>query len=178
MFNAFCRHARFALLIAVGTAGLLVSCGRKEVAESSTPSQSEERVSGGDKSSITQTNEHSLRPTDRNGARFVTLTEKNFAETVLKSPQPFLVDFWAEWCGPCKMLSPVLEELAADHGKDVRFGKLNVDEQGAIAAKYGIRAIPTLLLFQDGKIAETVIGLRSKKDLSALITKHYSRSPN
>ena len=76
------------------------------------------------------------------------------------------------------MLSSVLDELAADHGKDVRFGKLTVDEQGAIAAKYGIRAIPTLLLFQDGKIAETVIGLRSKKDLSALITKHYFRSPN
>lgn len=172
MFNAFCRHARFSLLIAVGTAGLLISCGRNET--SALP-QSGDSVSGVDRSSSTQTVEHSLSPTHRNAARFVTLTEKNFAESVLKSPQPFLVDFWAEWCGPCKLISPILEELAADHANEIRCGKVNVDEQGSIAAKYGIRAIPTLLLFKEGKIAETVVGLRSKKELSALIMKHSSR---
>src|SRR5262252_2885977 len=95
----------------------------------------------------------------------VTLTADNFATEVLQSAQPFLVDFWAEWCGPCKMLGPILDELAQEYSGRVKIGKVNIDEHQALAAQYGIRSIPTLLLFHQGQVAEQLVGLRSKRDL-------------
>jgi thioredoxin 1 len=95
----------------------------------------------------------------------IQLTQENFASEVLKSPTPVLVDFWAEWCGPCKMIAPVLDELAAEYDGRVKIAKVNIDEQQALAAEYGIRAIPTLLLFQQGQVAEQIVGLKSKRDL-------------
>jgi thioredoxin 1 len=97
----------------------------------------------------------------------VTLTQENFTKEVLQSTQPFLVDFWAEWCGPCKMLGPILDELAAEYDGRVKIGKVNVDDHQELAAQYGIRGIPTLLLFHQGQVADQIIGLRSKRDLKA-----------
>jgi thioredoxin 1 len=99
--------------------------------------------------------------------KIVILTQENFAQEVLQSASPVLVDFWAEWCGPCKMIAPVLEELADEYDGRVKIGKLNIDEHQGVAAEYGIRAIPTLLLFNKGQVAEQIVGLRSKRDLKA-----------
>ena len=101
----------------------------------------------------------------------VTLTAVNFEQEVLHSPTPVLVDFWAEWCGPCKMIAPILDELASEYDGKVKVGKVNIDDHQAIATQYGIRAIPTLLIFKDGEVAEQVVGLRSKRDLKANIDK-------
>jgi thioredoxin 1 len=95
----------------------------------------------------------------------ITLTQETFAKEVTESPGPILVDFWAEWCGPCKMLAPILDELAAEYEGRVRFGKVNIDEHGPLAAQFNIQSIPTLLLFDEGQVAEQLVGLRSKKDL-------------
>jgi thioredoxin 1 len=97
----------------------------------------------------------------------VTLTQENFAQQVLQSPAPVLVDFWAEWCGPCKMIAPLLDELAEEYDGKVKIGKVNVDEQQLLAAEYGIRAIPTLLLFNKGEIAEQMVGAKSRRDFKA-----------
>ena len=97
----------------------------------------------------------------------VTLTKANFSTEVLQSPSPILVDFWAEWCGPCKSLAPILDELAEEYNGRVRIGKVNIDEFQELAAQYGIRSIPTLLLFKQGQVAEQLVGLRSKRDLKA-----------
>ena len=97
----------------------------------------------------------------------VNLTLENFAEQVLQSAAPVLVDFWAEWCGPCKMIAPVLDELAEEFEGRARIGKVNIDEQQALAAEYGIRAIPTLLVFSKGQVAEQIVGARSKRDFKA-----------
>jgi thioredoxin len=97
----------------------------------------------------------------------IALTQENFAKEVLQSLTPVLVDFWAEWCGPCKMIAPILDELADEYEGRVRIGKVNIDEQQGIAAEYGIRAIPTLLLFDKGQVADQIVGLRSKRDLKA-----------
>jgi thioredoxin 1 len=97
----------------------------------------------------------------------ITLTEGNFSEEVVKSSTPVLVDFWAEWCGPCKMIAPILDEVAQEYDGRVKIGKVNIDEQQNLAAQYGIRAIPTLLLFKNGDVSEQIVGLRSKRDLKA-----------
>ena len=95
----------------------------------------------------------------------VNLTKENFAAEVLQASVPVLVDFWAEWCGPCKMIAPVLDELAEEYGSRAKIGKVNIDEQQELAAEYSVRAIPTLLLFKQGQVAEQVVGLRGKRDL-------------
>jgi len=97
----------------------------------------------------------------------VVLTQENFASEVLQSTTPVLVDFWAEWCGPCKMITPILGELADEYENRVKIGKVNIDEQQGLAAEYGSRAIPTLLLFDKGQVADQIVGLRSKRDLKA-----------
>jgi len=86
------------------------------------------------------------------------LTEENFSAEVLESDLPVLVDFWAEWCGPCRMMSPVVDRLAGEYAGRVKVGKLNVDEQRAVADKYGIRSIPTFLIFKHGEERERLIG--------------------
>jgi thioredoxin 1 len=98
-------------------------------------------------------------------SNILVLTQETFAKEVLQSPIPVLVDFWAEWCGPCKMIAPILDELADEYEGRVTIAKVNIDEQQGIAAEYGIRAIPTLLLFDKGQVADQIVGLRSKRDL-------------
>ena len=98
-----------------------------------------------------------------------TFTDGNFDDTVLKSSAPVLVDFWAEWCGPCKRLAPTVDALAADYAGKVTFGKLNVDENPNVSFKFQIRGIPTLLLFKDGQVVESVVGLAQKDDLKNLL---------
>ena len=95
------------------------------------------------------------------------LTQENFSSEVLQSLTPVLVDFWAEWCGPCKMIAPILEELADEYEGRVKIAKINIDEQQQLATEYGIRAIPTLLLFDKGQVADQIVGQRSKRDLKA-----------
>jgi thioredoxin 1 len=99
----------------------------------------------------------------------VTLTTENFASEVLQASTPVLVDFWAEWCGPCKMIAPVLDELASEYEDRLKIGKVNIDDYQNLAGEYGIRAIPTLLLFKGGQVAEQIVGMRSKRDLKASI---------
>lgn len=100
-------------------------------------------------------------------SNILVLTQETFAAEVLQSPIPVLVDFWAEWCGPCKMIAPILDELADEYEGRVKIAKVNIDEQQGIASEYGIRAIPTLLLFDKGQVADQIVGLRSKRDLKA-----------
>jgi thioredoxin 1 len=95
------------------------------------------------------------------------LTQENFEKEVLQSATPVLVDFWAEWCGPCKMIAPLLDELADEYSGKVKIGKVNIDEQQELATKYGIRAIPTLLLINKGQVSEQMVGAKSKRDLKA-----------
>jgi thioredoxin 1 len=98
-------------------------------------------------------------------------TEANFASQVLESSQPVLVDFWAPWCGPCKMLGPTIEEIANDYAGKVRVGKLNTDEAGSIASQYGIQGIPTVILFKGGQAVDRQVGLVKKDKLTGMIDK-------
>lgn len=104
--------------------------------------------------------------------KVVTLTADNFDAEVLQSATPVLVDFWAEWCGPCRMIAPTVEGLAADYTGRLTVGKLNVDDNPATAGQYGVRSIPTLLLFKGGEVVESVVGLADKARLQAIIDKH------
>jgi thioredoxin 1 len=97
-------------------------------------------------------------------------TDAGFDADVLKSAEPVVVDFWAEWCGPCRMIAPALEEISGALGDKVKIVKLNVDENPAIAAKYGIMSIPTLLLFKNGEIADRQVGAAPKQKLHAWIS--------
>jgi thioredoxin 1 len=108
------------------------------------------------------------------GANTPAVTDDTFAVDVLKSDKTVLVDFWAEWCGPCRAVAPILEEIATEHSGDLRVVKLNVDENPRVAASYGIVSIPTLSVFQGGELVKQIIGAKPKvallKDLEAFIT--------
>lgn len=99
----------------------------------------------------------------------VDVTDDSFEEKVLKSEFPVLVDYWAEWCGPCKMIAPILEEISVDYSKKIQIAKVNIDENPLTPSKFGIRGIPTLMLFKDGDVAATKVGAVSKSQLAAFI---------
>lgn len=98
----------------------------------------------------------------------ITITKDNFEAEVLESQKSVLIDFWATWCGPCRMQSPVLDEIAAETDA-IKIGKVNVDEEQMLALKFGITSIPTLMLFKDGKEADKLVGLRSKEELKQIL---------
>lgn len=101
--------------------------------------------------------------------KIVHLTDDSFEEEVLKSSEPVLVDYWAEWCGPCKMIAPVLDEIAEEFAGKLKIGKLNIDDNPDTPPRYGIRGIPTLMLFKDGEVEATKVGAVSKSQLTAFI---------
>lgn len=101
-------------------------------------------------------------------------TDANFETEVLKSEIPVLVDFWAEWCGPCKMLAPTVEAIAGDYNGKVKFAKLNVDENGQTANSYGIRGIPTLLLFKGGQVQDQIVGNTPRDNIERVLDKHLA----
>jgi len=100
------------------------------------------------------------------------ISDGNFEIEVLQSTVPVLVDYWAEWCGPCKMIAPILDEVAKEYGDRLKVAKLNIDENQATPPKYGIRGIPTLMLFKNGNIEATKVGALSKSQLTAFIDSH------
>lgn len=97
---------------------------------------------------------------------------QNWEEDVLHAQQPVLVDFWAPWCAPCRMIAPALEELAEEYAGRVTIAKVNVDDNNDIAGRYGIRSIPTLILFRGGKVVEQFVGARPKADIARLLAEH------
>ena len=99
----------------------------------------------------------------------IQVTDDDFEEEVLRSTKPVLVDYWAEWCGPCKVLTPLLEEIVVEYGDKIKIAKLNIDDNPATPPKYGIRGIPTLMLFKDGNVEATKVGAMSKSQLTAFI---------
>ncbi len=102
----------------------------------------------------------------------IVLTESNWQAEVINSDKPVVVDFWAPWCGPCRIIAPIVEELAMEMGDKVKFGKLNTDENPNIAMRYGIRAIPTIMLFKSGEVVDTRIGVQPKEALRQMINSH------
>ncbi|MDY3928263.1 MAG: thioredoxin [Clostridia bacterium] len=99
----------------------------------------------------------------------LTLTKENFDAEVVKSDIPVLVDFWASWCGPCRMVSPILDEIEQEYGNKIKMGKVNVDDQGELASEFAIVSIPTILIMKNGKVVEKLVGARSKDDFCDVI---------
>jgi thioredoxin 1 len=108
------------------------------------------------------------------GANTLDFTDATFDKDVLNSDVPVLVDFWAEWCGPCRMMTPTVDAIATDYAGKVKVGKVNVDENGGTAMRYNIRGIPTLLLFKGGKIVEQKVGAVGKPELQKMLEAHLS----
>lgn len=104
----------------------------------------------------------------------VTLTDDNFQEEVLQSDKPVLVDFWAEWCGPCRMVAPIVEELAQEYNGALKVGKVDVDANQKVSMQFGIRSIPTLLIFKGGRVVEQVIGAVPKRALTEKVSRHLN----
>jgi len=102
------------------------------------------------------------------------MTDSNFQQEVLSSDRPVLVDFWAEWCGPCKMIAPIVEELAHEYDGKLKVGKVDVDSNQQVSMQFGVRSIPTLLIFKSGKVVEQVIGAVPKRLLAEKIAKHLN----
>jgi len=105
------------------------------------------------------------------GDKVCTFTDDNFEAEVLKSSAPVLVDFWATWCAPCKAIGPIVEELAESYAGRIKIGKVNVDENQATPGQYGVRGIPTLVLFKDGKVVDQLVGAVPRNQLEALLEK-------
>ncbi|MFR5684436.1 MAG: thioredoxin [Clostridia bacterium] len=99
----------------------------------------------------------------------LTITTENFEQEVLKSEVPVLIDFWATWCGPCKMMGPVVEEIAQELGETVKVGKINIDEQTDLATRFGVMSIPTFLVFKQGKTAGMTVGVQPKENITKLL---------
>ncbi len=104
--------------------------------------------------------------------KVVTVSDAEFEQTVLKSDKPVMLDFWAEWCQPCKMLTPTVEELAEDFDDQILVGKINVDDNPTTATTYGIRGIPTLLFIKDGQVVQQIVGVKSKAEIKKIIEKN------
>lgn len=107
-------------------------------------------------------------------AQITNLNEQSFKDAISGAETPVLVDFWAPWCGPCKAIAPILEELSSEMDGKVQIGKVNVDENGSIAAEYNIRAIPTLLLFKGGELIDQFVGMVGKEDLKSKLGSHIT----
>jgi thioredoxin 1 len=101
--------------------------------------------------------------------QIIHVTDGSFEQQVLSSSRPVIVDYWAEWCGPCRMIAPILEEIAGEYADKLTVAKINIDENQAVAARYAVRGIPTLMIFKDGAVAGTKVGALSKSQLSAFI---------
>ena len=99
----------------------------------------------------------------------LTLTGQNFDQVVVLAKEPVLVDFWATWCGPCRMLAPVIEEIANEYAGKVKVGKVNVDDERELALEYGVSSIPTVMVFQNGEVKETSVGYRPKEEIEQLL---------
>ena len=106
--------------------------------------------------------------------KVVTITDAEFESSVLQSDKPVILDFWAEWCQPCKMLSPTVEAIADEYEEKIKVGKLNVDDNPNIATKYGIRGIPTLLFFKGGEVVQQMVGVKSKTEIKKVIDENLS----
>lgn len=104
--------------------------------------------------------------------KIVNLTAESFKTTISSSATPVLVDFWAPWCGPCKAIAPLLEELATELDGKLQIAKVNIDDHDSVAAEYGVRAIPTMILFKGGQVAETLVGMMPKATLKAKLATH------
>ncbi|AEV69623.1 thioredoxin [Acetivibrio clariflavus] len=104
--------------------------------------------------------------------KVVIINKNNFEEEVLKSDKAVLVDFWAPWCGPCRAVGPIVDELADEYEGRAKISKLNVDDEGELAAKFRVMSIPTIMIFKNGEVVEKVIGARSKSELISLLDKH------
>jgi thioredoxin 1 len=106
--------------------------------------------------------------------QIVHLTDDTFDQEVLQSDVPVVVDYWAEWCGPCKMIGPILEELAEEYGDKIKIAKINIDDNAQTPPKFGIRSIPTLMVFKNGEVEGTKVGAASKSELTAFIESSIS----